>query len=137
MMPKAPSPVRLENSLMEAAAVAGSALHRSAAEQIEYWADIGRKVAKLVNPETLLEVEAGLAKITVEKTAPVTVDPENVFAALERDRESGALSQAITAGGIRYQASRAQPGLLEQVHPDGTKVIGQFVNGQFVAKAVE
>lgn len=119
---------------MKAAAVAGSALHRSAAEQIEYWADIGRKVSKRINLETLLEVEAGLAKITVEKTSPVTIDPDQVFAALDRNRESGALSEAVAAGRIRYQASRTQPGLLEQVHPDGVVVTGQFEHGLFVAK---
>lgn len=133
-MAKAASPVRLESTLMEAASVAGSFLHRSAAEQIEYWADLGRKVSGLISPEDLLAISAGLVKITLEETAPVSADPEAVFAALERDRASGSLSGAIAAGQVRYQACRAHPGLLEQVHSDGTVVPGQFVDGEFQAQ---
>lgn len=131
-MAKAPSPVRLENSLMSAAAIAGSTLHRSAAEQIEYWADLGRKVAKIVDPEILLAVQAGLATLRVEPTAPSPVDPEAVFAALDRGRESGALSEAIASGAVRYQASITRPGSLEACYPDGHIEVGQFTNGQFI-----
>jgi len=130
-MAKAASPVRLESNLMNEAKVAGSVLHRSAAEQIEYWANIGRKVSKVIDPETLLALNAGLVKIAVTETPQVIADPEAVFASLDRDRDSGALSEAISAKDIRYQASTAQPGLLEQVHPDGQILVGQFVNGEF------
>jgi len=135
-MAKASSPVRLDSDLMKAASLAGSALHRSAAEQIEYWADLGRKVARSITPETLLEVQAGLAKLTVEKAQPVTVDPEAVFAALGQKRESGALQEAIASGNIRYQASREHPGFLEEVQPDGTIVVGQFKDGRFEPRQI-
>lgn len=134
-MAKAPSPVRLESSLMSAAAVAGSTLHRSAAEQIEYWADLGRKVAKNINPETLLAVQAGLAILRVEHVTPSPVDPDVVFAALDRERMSGALSQAVATGAVCYQASITRPGLLEACYPDGRIELGQFTNGQFSPEA--
>ena len=73
-MPKAASPVRLQEELMESARVSGSVQHRSAAEQIEYWADIGRKVSKTIDPETLLAVEAGLVRIVVEQIQSEAVD---------------------------------------------------------------
>jgi hypothetical protein len=130
-MAKAPSPVRLESSLMSAAAVAGSTLHRSAAEQIEYWADLGRKVAKVVDPEILLAVQAGLVTLRVERVSPSPVDPDAVFAALDRERNSGALSEAIATGAVRYQASITRPGSLEACYPDGRIEVGQFTNGQF------
>ncbi len=131
-MAKAPSPVRLDNSLMSAAAIAGSTLHRSAAEQIEYWADLGRKVAKVVDPEILLAVQAGLATLHVEHTTPSSVEPEAVFSALDQERDSGALSEAIATGAVRYQASITRPGSLEACYPDGRIVVGQFTNGQFI-----
>ncbi len=56
-MIKATSSVRLESSLINAATIAGIPLKRSAAEQIEYWAEIGRKVVKAVDPEVLLAVQ--------------------------------------------------------------------------------
>ena len=132
-MPKAASPVRLQEGLMESARVSGAALHRSAAEQIEYWADIGRKVSRIIDPEILLAVEAGLARITVEKVEAVNVNPESVFAALEADRASGELASAIAEQSpIRYQASKTSPGLLERVGSAGDVVLGQFVNGDFI-----
>ena len=136
-MAKASSPLRLESKLMSAATVASTSQHRSAAEQIEYWADIGRKVCKLIDPEALLAINAGLLKVTLKDTPPVSVDPDDVFAALARDRHSGALSEAIAVNAIRYQASANQPGLLEQVHPDGRVFIGQFTDGKFVANNAE
>lgn len=130
-MAKAASPVRLERTLMDAAAVEGSLLHRSAAEQIEYWADIGRKISGVISPSDLLAINAGLVKISLEETAPVTADPDAVFAALSRERESGGLTLAVAGDKPRYQASRTHPGLLEQVWPDGAVRLGQFRNGEF------
>ncbi|MEH6592470.1 MAG: hypothetical protein V7746_19550 [Halioglobus sp.] len=132
-MAKAASPVRLQKELMESARISGSVQHRSAAEQIEYWADIGRKVSKTIDPYILLEVQAGLAHITVEKVHSEAVDPESVFAALQADRVSGKLASAIAEQSpIRYQASKSEPGLLEQIDTAGNLVVGQFLDGEFV-----
>ncbi len=132
-MAKASSPIRLKSGLMEAATVAGSVQHRSASEQIEYWADIGRRVSKVVDTDSLLAVNAGLADIRIEEKSSISIDPDAVFATLERDKDSGALSEAIAADSVRYQASEQHPGMLEQVHPDGRRVVGQFVEGVFTA----
>lgn len=132
-MPKAASPVRLQEELMESARISGSVQHRSAAEQIEYWADIGRKVSKTIDTDTLLAVKAGLVRIVVEHVKSEAVDPESVFAALNADRESGTLASSIAEKSpIRYQASRSKPGLLEQVDQEGNSVVGQFVDGEFI-----
>ena len=132
-MPKAASPVRLQEELMESARVSGSVQHRSAAEQIEYWADIGRKVSKTIDPDTLLAIEAGLVRIVVEQVQSEAVDTESVFAALDAGRKSGKLASAVAEKSpIRYQASRTKPGLLEQVDSEGNSVVGQFIDGEFV-----
>lgn len=133
-MAKAASPVRLESNLMNVATATGLLMHRSAAEQIEYWADIGRKVASTVSPENLLAVQAGLASLRIERSTPSPVDPDAVFLALDHGRNNGALSQAIAAGSVRYQGSLNHPGRLEACHPDGRIEVGQFVNGRFVAE---
>ena len=127
-MAKAASPVRLQEELM------ASARASSAAEQIEYWADIGRKLSRVLDPEILLAVDAGLARIKVEKVESEGVDPESVFTALDASRESGVLASAIAAQSpVRYQASITHPGLLERIDSEGDVVLGQFVNGEFVA----
>ena len=129
-MAKAASPVRLQNELMQAAGVAGARLHRSAAEQVEYWASLGRQVAGFVDPDTLLKIAAGLARLKVEPTIAQPIDPDAVFAAVEADRRSGELPEKVTGAAIRYYAS-ASPGYLEQVDERGVRTVGTFRNGVF------
>ncbi len=130
-MTKATSPIRLQADLMQAASQAGERLHRSTAQQIEYWASIGRKVTQYVDPDSLLEVSAGLAQIRVEPIATPTVNPDHIFAALEHDRESGTLAATIPTASVRYQSSTSHPGYLEQINADGEITVGQFSNGIF------
>lgn len=133
-MPKSSSPVRLQEDLMQSARLAGSQLHRSAAEQIEYWASLGRQIADFVDPQSLLDVAAGLARLRVEPIMGQSVDSESVFAAVESDRRSGALQQKVTQAAIRYQASRAHPGYLEQIDANGACTLGNFREGVFVPR---
>ena len=57
-MPKAVSPVRLQQELMQRATLTGARHQRSAAEQIEYWAALGQQVAGILDPDKLLDVIA-------------------------------------------------------------------------------
>jgi hypothetical protein len=116
---------------MESAALVGARHHRSAAEQIEYWAALGRQVARVLNPDSLLDVAAGLTRLRLEPVAAPIVAPEQVFAALDADRESGTLAQTVSTATFRYQASTSQPGYLDQIGPDGTRCVGTFRDGLF------
>lgn len=135
-MPKSASPVRLQEDLMQSASLAGTRLHRSAAEQIEYWASLGQQVARFVDPDSLLEVAAGLARLKVEPIVAQPIAPDAVFAAVEADRRSGLLSNKTTTAAIRYQASRAHPGYLERIDINGTRTLGTFHNGVFTPREV-
>jgi hypothetical protein len=130
-MPKAVSPVRLQHELMQQATLAGARHHRSAAEQIEYWATLGQQVAGVLDPDKLLDVLTGLSALTVVPIATSAVDPEQAFAALEQQRCSGQLSQSVSDASLRYQASRERPGLLEEINPNGMRRLGQFRAGLF------
>lgn len=130
-MAKAASPIRLQEDLMQAAALAGERFHRSTAEQIEYWAEIGRNVAHILDPDDLLSVSAGLAKITVESVHGEPIDPAAVFQSLEVERNNGTLSQTV-ASGEKYQISLKYPGNLEQIQPDGRIRTGKFQGGEFI-----
>lgn len=132
-MAKADSPVRLEATLMAAARITGARWHRSAAQQVEYWAEIGRRVSDVLTPDSLLAVAAGSHKVVVEPVETGPIDSDAVFAQLARQRASGELAQQVTASPVRYQASSQHPGRLEQIHPDGSVVVGQFENGEFHA----
>ena len=130
-MPKAASPVRLQAELMQAATIAGHLQHRSSAEQIEYWAAIGRSLSKIIGQDTLLELSAGLVRLRIEPVEPVAIVPEEVLSDLERDRKNGTLADSITTSSVRYQVSTRHPGQLEQILPDGRVLIGQFHDGVF------
>jgi hypothetical protein len=130
---KSPSPVRLQDDLMRSAALAGSRHQRSTAQQIEYWASLGREVAAILDPDRLLAVQMGLAQLRVEPVSASAVDPGRVFTDLENDRRSGALVDAVNASEVRYQACSGRPGYLERIDRDGVRCIGQFVDGRFQA----
>ncbi len=132
-MAKALSPVRLQENLMQAARLTGERFHRSTAEQIEYWADIGRKVSTILDPDTLISVTTGLAKVKVEPIHGKPIDPDDVFNLLEAQRQQGTLTQAVTTNAIKYQSSLTQPGYLEQIDQEGKIIVGQFKNGEFVS----
>jgi hypothetical protein len=106
--------------------------HRSATEQIEYWAEMGRQVSMLLNPDDLLSVSAGLARIKVEPVHGEPVDPDEVFQSLEAERASGTLPHSVTCISVRYQASIIHPGYLEQIDADGNIKTGRFRNGVFI-----
>jgi hypothetical protein len=130
-MAKSSSPVRLQEQLMRSAAMAGALHQRSAAQQVEYWSALGREVAGMVDPEQLLAVQAGLARLRVEPVRAAAVPPAQVFAALDHDRLSGSLAQAVCSAPVRYQACRSYPGYLERINADGSLTIGCFTEGVF------
>ncbi len=131
-MAKALSPVRLQEDLMQAAKLTGDRFHRSTAEQIEYWADIGRKVSKVLDPDTLLSISTGLTQVKVEPIYGKPIDPDDVFNLLEAQREQGTLTQTVTSSAIKYQSSLDHPGYLERIDQKDNVSVGQFKNGEFI-----
>lgn len=131
-MAKSASPIRLQAKLMQAAESTGKRFHRSTAEQIEYWADLGRTVASTLDPDVLLSVTSGLSVLKIEPVVSPPVDPDSVFQSLEDDRSAGVLSSAVSSSAVRYQASTKHFGYLEKIDPDGKITTGQFDNGVFI-----
>lgn len=132
-MAKASTPIRIQDELLRAAAVQGSIAHRSATQQLEYWAEIGRTLSALLPPDVLVKVRTGLANVRIEPLKGAPLDVDTVFADLAHKRDSGELATAVQPKGVRYQASATQPGLLEQILPSGERITGQFIDGKFVA----
>ncbi len=132
-MAKAASPIRLQEELMQEAESTAKRFHRSTAQQIEYWADLGRRVATHLDPDVLLSVTSGLAVIKTEPVYGVPIEPETVFQSLENARRTGELTKIVTSSAIRYQASSSHPGYLERIDEHDNKTIGQFKQGEFIA----
>jgi len=134
-MAKAASPIRLQKELMQAAEFTAKRYHRSTAEQVEYWADLGRSVSSTLNPDVLLAIASGLATIKTEPVFSAPIEADNVFKSLETDRVSGKLSSTLTTSSVSYQASITCPGYLERIDTDNNITVGQFENGRFIELA--
>lgn len=130
-MAKANSPVRLDAKLMAEAAQSGLLNHRSAAETVEYWANLGKRISRMIDPEQLLKVQAGALEIDLKETHTQPVDPEDIFTNIELRRQSGGLNKFVSRDKPVYQVCKTHPGKLEQIMPDGAINIGQFKNGRF------
>ena len=125
--------IRLENSLMLAAKNAAVVHKRTAVEQIEYWAELGRNISRFVDPEILIACSSGLAELKIEKVDASPVNPEDLFAKLEGKRDSGELKNSVTTTKVRYQASNEYAGMLEKIDSNGKVKVGTFKNGIFEA----
>ena len=132
-MAKASSPIRLQQDLMQSAESTAKRFHRSTAEQIEYWAELGRSVSSSINPDVLLSIKTGLARLNVEQVLSPRLDPDAIFGAMEIMRSDNSLQSEVTNSAVRYQSSLTHPGLLECLDQNGEITVGQFKNGQFVA----
>lgn len=131
-MTKASSPIRLAASLIDAATQAGAEQHRTTPMQIEYWAELGRLVARQLDADTLLSLRLGQCTVVAEPVIAAPVDPAQIMASVMMDRQTGALTQTLLSQGPAYQASKSHPGMLEQVHADGRVVLGTYKGGRFV-----
>ena len=130
-MAKASSPIRIQSDLMSNATALGKLHHRSAAEQIEYWASIGQKVESLLDPESLLQIKAGLLRLKLEQVNAPPLSADLVFGNLDMKRSTGELKSEVSQHKVRYQTSTTHPGMLEQIDVKGKIRLGQFDNGVF------
>ena len=130
-MAKSSTPLRLEDTLVEAADQARKVAHRSIAGQIEYWASLGQVLARIATPEQITSLQAGIARLKIETLEAEPIDPDQVFGEVEFARRSGELAKRVTTSKVRYQASRTNPGLLERITSDGRVSLGTFRDGHF------
>jgi len=128
------SPIRLDNDLVREADSVGKLYKRSTPRQIEYWAELGKVVERSVNADDLIAIRQGLSLINVLPKDSQAVASSDVFAALESDREKGDLSRKVSMAAINYQASKTHPGMLDQVHSNGTIIPGIFKDGKFISQ---
>jgi len=126
------SPVRLNEELMRDAEMESRLNKRSLPKQIEYWAELGKKLEGIIKPDEIIAINQGLAKLEVTSTDTVPIDTDEVFASLSMDRRDGSLSKRVTSSNISYEISDANPGLLLQIDQSGNRRLGRFVNGEFI-----
>ncbi|MGD9369752.1 MAG: hypothetical protein PVH87_28835 [Desulfobacteraceae bacterium] len=126
------SPIRLNPSLLAAAEREGRLQKRSTPKQIEFWADLGRAVERVIDLSDLFAVLQGLKRLKLENVESVAVEPEEVFSHLQKQNDAGRLSSDVTTTSVYYEASKQHPGMLDRVNAaNGVRHTGQFRNGVF------
>ncbi len=119
-------------ALISAAEREGKLQKRSIPKQIEFWAELGKSVERVIEHADVFAVLQGLKKINVEPAASVTAASDDVFSALEKSRKNGELTNAVTTAAVYYEASTERPGLLDRVNTvTGKRCSGQFRDGKF------
>lgn len=131
-MVKASSPVRLQNDLMVAAEHEAALSNRSAAEQVEHWASLGQMLSAMLTPEQIRAIADHLAAIEVVPTMMPAVDPGVLFDRVASRHAAGASPDRLLGQGVRFQACRSRPGLIERIDEAGRATAGRFVDGRFV-----
>src|SRR3954466_2064007 len=115
-------PVKLSDSLVLDARLAGEILERSIAGQVEFWARIGRAI------EPLLQGDQVLALCRNAGVRPLSECLKSVDSPEGRLRLSDFLqSQPFP----HYEPHPKKPGLLVRIESSGKRTVGRFVNRQF------
>jgi hypothetical protein len=105
---------------------------RTVPNQIEHWADLGRRVEKMIDHTSLEAILQDKAIVEVKPAPSKPVEVREIFAELEADRRSGKLAKNLTRAAMIYEASPSRPGLLDQIDERGVRRTGCFENGEFV-----
>jgi hypothetical protein len=116
-------PVKLSDSLVLDARLAGETVERSIAGQVEFWARLGRSV------ELLLEGQQVLTLCRYAAARPLSACLESVDSEAGRKRVADFLANGPFP---HYQPHPDRPGLLVRIDADGTRKTGRFIKRQFV-----
>jgi hypothetical protein len=115
-------PVKLSDALVLDARLAGEALERSIAGQVEFWARLGRAI------EPLLQGAQALALCRNATARPLSACLDSVDSPEGRRRVAEFLQ---TQPYPHYEPAQNSPGLLVRIEADGKRTLGRFVNRQF------
>lgn len=63
----------------------------------------------------------------------LSIPPDEILSELNRRRNDGSLARDVITSYPCYQSCPSQPGLLEQISSDGTRTLGIFKDGEFLA----
>ncbi len=115
-------PVKLSDTIVLDARVTGQLAQRSIAGQIEYWANLGRAIERLLQ---------GTQVMALCRSAAV----EPLSACLESADSPGGrrrLTQYLKNQPYpHYKPAPGAPGLLVRIDAGGRRTVGRFVNRQF------
>ena len=115
-------PVKLSDSLVLDARLAGDAMERSISGQVEFWARLGRAIDPVLNgAQAMAASQRGSARSLSELLDEV-------------EAPAGRQRLAAHVAGLpfpHYEPHPDRPGALVRTGADGTRTVGRFVNRVF------
>jgi hypothetical protein len=116
-------PVKLSDSLVLDARLAGEAQQRSIAGQVEFWARLGKSVELLLNGQQVQRL------CSVGAARPISECLRSVDSPEGRAR----FKEYMAAQPFpHYAAHPTRKGLLVRIEANGRRTVGRFVNREFV-----
>jgi len=122
-------PVKVADSLLEAARSAAAESNRSMAAQIEHWALLGRAVEQALTTGDVAALKRSEGRLDVSQREHLA---QILTEALDPDRRAAARTAIALRDPVRYEVDPTLPGLLIQHLPDGTQRIGRLIQREFV-----
>jgi hypothetical protein len=114
--------VRLSDGLVQDARLVGEVAERSIAGQIEYWAQLGRAVASLIDGESALRHKRGRGGKR----------PSACLRTRSRKEAIAEFAEYMNARPFpRYHPVLGRPGYLLKIDADGSRTLGRVVNRSF------
>ena len=129
-----PAPVKVSDKLLGLARREAKDAHRSTTAQIEHWATLGRAVEVFLSYSDVLALKR--AGQTLPLPLPQQVHRDEVherLTVLVEDTERETAKARIRATGTPVYEAAAEPGMIVEVSPDGTRTVGRLQGRQFVA----
>jgi hypothetical protein len=117
-------PVKIADSLVLDARLAGEVEHRSIAGQIEFWAHLGEAL------EPLLQGIQVMALMRSKSAQPLSASLESVDSPQGHRRVCDHLRSLPYP---HYEPVPGRSGFLVRTQEDGTRTVGRFVKRQFLA----
>jgi hypothetical protein len=119
-----PQPVKISDALLLDARLASETMNRSIAGQIEFWAQLGRSVERLMNGQEIHRLRASAPTPTLSE----------VLASVNTAEGRVRLQAVLDAEPFpHFHPVPGEKRLFERVDEDGTRTIGRVIGREFVA----
>ncbi len=122
-------PVKVADTLIQAARGAAAETNRSMAAQIEHWALLGRAVEQALTTGDVLALKRSEGRLDPAQRQALA---QVLAGALDPQRRDLAKVAIGARNAVRYETDPSLPGMLIQLLPDGTRRVGRLVNREFV-----
>jgi len=129
--------IRLDSDLINLASMEASLNKRSVPKQIEYWAELGRMVSKVLNIHDVLALLQGVKKLKMEDIKTDLPSMKALQETIDSDTDPREGIPEFKNLSVVYEANKKNSKYLDQINlATGERQTGHFRNGKFIPASV-